>query len=154
MLLSLSVLVSMRSMFHGAYEPLPSHCLIPVHRQNLPYLQEVRDLTNSYNPRHTDDSIPLHDRWREAFKAPSYSTLFQDPQEDVVKTSMTVTIDWCIAFFSTISFIAIQSQDEKKVIGAKVREILERGEGVDWVDKEKATFRIPMRTLAVPMRKK
>ena len=67
---------------------------------------------------------------------------------------MTVTVDWSIAFFSTISFIAIQSKDEKKVIEAKVREILERGEGVDWVDKEKATFRTPVRTLVVSMRKK
>ena len=110
--------------------------------------------TLTYDPRTKKESNPAHERWSEVFNAPSYAKLFEGPREDITKSSKTITVDHFVEFIMTFSFIAVLDEEERGKVAKRIREVMERGEGVDWVNKEKGVFTSPSKTVAVCMRKK
>lgn len=47
------------------------------------------------------------------------------------------------------SYIAVQSENTKAAIKANITDIVNRGDGKQWIDEEKGFFEYPYRTLVV-----
>lgn len=52
------------------------------------------------------------------------------------------------------SYIAVQSEDIKATIKAGITEIVDRGDGKQWIDEDKGLFEYPYRTLVVVFQRK
>jgi hypothetical protein len=110
----------------------------------------------SYDPRMknaTREGHP-HEHWRDVFDAPSYPKLFNPPHEETVWLTIQTTVEKILAYMLTVSYFAILPDEEKEIVKQRIRDILEKGESVVWVNKEQGLLESPQRTMAVSFRKK
>lgn len=110
----------------------------------------------SYEKRLKDATRPgiLFDRWRDVFDRPLYHMFFEPPHEVTTTSSAHTTVERFIAFLMTVVYIAILPDEEKQLLKEKVLAIMEKGDGVLWIDKSQSLFEIPQRNVAISMRKK
>ena len=120
----------------------------------MPYVEQITTLLHNERTKDASRPVPVQDRWRDVFNAPSYSKLFQLPQEDSTTSTVTLTVERFITFFMTMSYIAIHSDEQKQLVKEQLKAIMDEGDGVDWVDKSEGTFIAHGKTTAVSMRKK
>ncbi|KAG2116493.1 S-adenosyl-L-methionine-dependent methyltransferase [Suillus discolor] len=91
---------------------------------------------------------------RQGFSTPEYTSLFH-PQEEKqwahhgLATDQTVT-DRALSW----SYIAILPPDEKAEVAEGINDILERGDGKVWINKEQGTYQDPHTARAMISRKK
>lgn len=52
------------------------------------------------------------------------------------------------------SYIAVQPEEEKEKVRKCVREVVEKGEGLVWMDKEEGVFRYPYKTWVISFQRK
>ncbi|KAJ7815042.1 S-adenosyl-L-methionine-dependent methyltransferase [Mycena olivaceomarginata] len=84
--------------------------------------------------------------WRQLFKTPSYAKSFGPPEETSIHYTTTDTLEGVISRGLTSSRVVVLSDAEKEVFVEDVKGIVQRGEGLVWIDKEKGTFEHPERT--------
>ena len=113
-------------------------------------------LMASYDVRIKNATRPgrQHDYWKDVFDAPSYPKFFEPPHEESVRSTMQATVERIAMFMLTISYIAVLSDEQKEVVKDQVKAILDKGEGVEWVDKEQGLLESPQKIRAVSMRRK
>lgn len=91
--------------------------------------------------------------WRATFSTPSYTRLFESPQEDLWKWTLTANRDLVVDRVCSKSYVAILADDQKEQVKKDIGTIVDRGDGLVWIDKEKGTFEWPYYTHAVTWRK-
>lgn len=92
--------------------------------------------------------------WRRIFTLPAYTSNFEPPTDEIVLKTLTGTRESVTAYFLSASGIAMQPQEEKAKITAQIAAVLEKGEGLVWLDKEKGQFEYPFATNVVVMKRK
>jgi hypothetical protein len=55
---------------------------------------------------------------------------------------------------SSKSYIAILPPDQKERVQQSIREIVRKGDGLEWIDQEKGVFKYPYQTWLVVSKKK
>lgn len=94
------------------------------------------------------------DLWREAFSEPNYLAHFGEPEEEVIKYTYPYTIASWTDFVMTGSWVAVMSDEQKELVKKVVRDNIEKGDGVQWLDKEKGIWAHPYKSEVVVFRRK
>ena len=94
------------------------------------------------------------DAWRRLFSLPGYQAHFLPPEEETLRATLPGSRKGIAALMLSASGIAVQQKDVQERILAQLDEVLDRGEGLVWIDKEKGEFEQPNVTNVIVMRKK
>lgn len=103
-----------------------------------------------------EEGTPQYHRgfWRQAFNAVSYKKFFQEPEEKVWSYELPVTQEIAINRAMSKSYISILPDNEKQQVQTDLEAIVQRGDGLVWLDESKGIFEYPYETLMVIARKK
>lgn len=72
----------------------------------------------------------------------------------MMRTTLRGTRDRVTAYMLSGSGMAVQPEGVKEKVAAQIDEVLDRGDGLVWLDKEKGEFEQPFITLVVVIRRK
>jgi len=92
--------------------------------------------------------------WRATFSTPSYEKFFQPPDEQTWKYALPGTRDIVVNRALSKSYIAVLPPDEKEQVVQDIDKIIQRKDGMRWMDEEKGIFEYPYGTLVVICRRK
>ncbi len=92
--------------------------------------------------------------WRATFSTPSYQALFHPPEEDVWDYVLTGTRDIVVERAQSKSYIAVLSYEDKQKVINDLDAILQRKDGLTWIDQAKGVFEYPYQTFLVVSKKK
>ncbi|KAI8998570.1 S-adenosyl-L-methionine-dependent methyltransferase [Trametes punicea] len=92
--------------------------------------------------------------WRAAFSTPSYTANFEPPEENIWDYVLHGTRDIVVNRACSKSYIAVLSVEDKQKVIDDIDAILQRKEGLHWIDEEKGIFEYPYQTFLVISRKK
>ncbi|KAI0807512.1 S-adenosyl-L-methionine-dependent methyltransferase [Fomes fomentarius] len=92
--------------------------------------------------------------WRATFSTPSYQALFHPPEEDVWDYVLTGTRDIVVERAQSKSYIAVLSSEDKQKVVNDLDAILQREDGLTWIDQTKGVFEYPYQTFLVVSKKK
>ncbi|CAL1704518.1 unnamed protein product [Somion occarium] len=120
-------------------------------RDAAPWVAQLRDRIEAHENGTPQFRLNL---WRAVFSTSSYNKLFDAPDEKVFEYILPGTREIVVERASTKSYIAVLPPDEKEKVRKDVGEIVDRGDGLKWIEKEKGIFEYPYRTLVVVWRKK
>jgi len=87
--------------------------------------------------------------WRATFSTPSYEKYFQPPTEESWVYALPGTRDIVVNRALSKSYITVLPPDEKEQLVKDLDAILERKDGLKWMDAEKGIFEYPYSTLVV-----
>lgn len=119
--------------------------------QSTAWIAQLRSVIEKYEQGSPQYRLGL---WRQAFQTPSYVKFFERPEEMVFRHSVTGSYAGAIDRAFSKSYVAIASEDDKTLIRKQLSDILERGDGKVWINKEEGTFEYPYETTVVIMRQK
>ena len=127
------------------------HCVFTGIRDPERWVAQVRDLIEQY-----EDGTPQFrlELWRAYFKTPQYEDSFAAPSEKAWSYHLEADEETVVDRASSKSYISVLPPDEKARVQAAIREIVQRGDDLQWVDKEKGLFKYPYKTLVVTSKKK
>ncbi|KAL1944507.1 hypothetical protein VTO73DRAFT_2937 [Trametes versicolor] len=92
--------------------------------------------------------------WRATFDTPSYVAKFEPKEENVWDYVLPGTRDIVINRANSKSYIAVLAPEDKKKLEDDIDAILQRKDGIVWIDQEKGIFEYPYQTFLVISRKK
>ena len=85
---------------------------------------------------------------------PFYKEKFNPAQNQVVRSANVTSLEKVIARAMTWSGVAIQTDETKEEIKVELQKIINRGDDLVWIDKEKGTFEIRFANEASVFQKK
>ncbi|THH05761.1 hypothetical protein EW145_g4554 [Phellinidium pouzarii] len=121
-------------------------------RVNFEWLKQIFELCRGFLPPTYD--ADLRDKWRDIFDLPLYKNIFKEPEEVVLPSTQAKTLEEFTQAVFTWSVVAILPEDKKEKIRQGVKEIVQRGDGLIWVDKEEGTFEMPFAAQVVVFHRK
>jgi len=83
------------------------------------------------------------------FGTQSFQNFFHPHKERTWCYPLVTSLDIVIERAMSKSYITVQPEDIKASIKAGITEIVDRGDGKQWVDGDKGLFEYPYRTLVV-----
>ncbi|KAH9901007.1 S-adenosyl-L-methionine-dependent methyltransferase [Cubamyces lactineus] len=92
--------------------------------------------------------------WRAAFSTPSYLANFEPQEENVWDYVLHGTRDIVVNRACSKSYIAVLSPEDKQKVIDDIDAILQRKEGLVWIDEAQGLFEYPYQTFLVVARKK
>ncbi|GAA5948181.1 hypothetical protein JCM10213_007056 [Rhodosporidiobolus nylandii] len=85
--------------------------------------------------------------WKHIWDLPSFSRLFSSPEEHTTfRRALPTNEDLVVDRVFSKSYITALSDEEKKGVEEKVREVVRQGEGKKWIKEEEGTFEYPYKT--------
>ena len=94
-------------------------------------------------------------RWKSIFTTPTYAELFEPPiEKEGWPFALPTTQELAIQRAMSKSPLAVQSDEGKKKAEEVLKEILQRGEGLKWIDQEAGVFEYPYTTEVVIVKQK
>jgi len=120
-------------------------------QENVPWIRQLYDLAAVY-----DESRKIHTndyRTRDLFEVPAYVQNFADPVRETFVSPQRGTLEIATNRCMSWSPLAILPAEEKAVARGKVEEIIRRGDGMKWSDKE-GVFELVYETLVILMCRK
>ena len=112
---------------------------------------QVRDLIEQHEQGTPQFRLEL---WRAFFKTPEYEGNFGNPDEKSWSYHLEADEDTVVGRASSKSYISVLPPDEKARVQAGIREIVQRGDDLQWIDKDKGLFKYPYKTWVVTSKKK
>ncbi|KZV64925.1 S-adenosyl-L-methionine-dependent methyltransferase [Peniophora sp. CONT] len=92
--------------------------------------------------------------WRALYDTDGYKENFVAPEEETWAYALEGSLDIVRDRAQSKSYVAVLDKETKAEVVKKIEEIVEKGDGLKWVDKEKGIFEYPYKTLVVIARKK
>ncbi|KAI0670308.1 S-adenosyl-L-methionine-dependent methyltransferase [Trametes maxima] len=92
--------------------------------------------------------------WRATFTTPSYVKLFEPQEENVWDYVLPGTREIVINRAHSKSYIAVLEPDLKQKVDTDIDVILQRQDGLKWIDETQGIFEYPYQTFLVISRKK
>lgn len=120
-------------------------------REGAPWVAQLRDTYERFENGTPQFRLNL---WRATFTAPSYTSNFEIAKEDLWKWTLHATRNLVIDRVASKSYVAILPDEQKEEVKKDVGKIVDRGDGLVWVDKDQGVFEYPYYTLAVVWRKR
>jgi SAM-dependent methyltransferase len=115
------------------------------------WVAQVRDLIEQFEQGTPQFRLDL---WRALFETQSFQSLFQPQKERSWCYPLVSSLDIAIERAMSKSYIAVQPEDMKASIKSNIREIVQRGDGKQWIDKDNGLFEYPYRILVVVFQRK
>jgi len=120
-------------------------------RESAAWVAQVRDLIEQFEQGTPQFRLDL---WRALFETQSFQSLFQPQKERSWCYPLVGSMDIVTDRAMSKSYIAVQPEDIKATVKAEIAEIVQRGDGKQWIDKDKGLFEYPYRTLVVVFQRK
>jgi len=120
-------------------------------RQAAKWVGQLRDRFESHEQGTPQFRLGL---WRQTWDTPSYKKFFQPPEEKEWVYQLPGSLDIATNRAHSKSYVAVLSDEEKELLADDIKEIIERGEDMVWVDKKQGIFEFPYRTYVVIAHKK
>ncbi|KAF8478555.1 S-adenosyl-L-methionine-dependent methyltransferase [Russula ochroleuca] len=120
-------------------------------RESAPWVAQVRDLIEQFEQGTPQFRLDL---WRALFRTKSFESLFHPHKERSWLYPLVGSLDIVIDRAMSKSYVAVQSEDIKATIKADITEIVNRGDGKQWIDGDKGLFEYPYKTLVVVFQRK
>ena len=116
-----------------------------------PWVAQVRDQYEQF-----EQGTPQfrHDLWRALFSTQSFQSFFHPHKEKSWHYPLVGSLDIVTNRALSKSYVAVQSEDTKATIKAEITEIINRGDGKQWIDEDKGFFEYPYKTLVVVFQRK
>jgi hypothetical protein len=121
------------------------------HISEAAWVAQVRDLIEQFEQGTPQFRLDL---WRALFGTQSFQNFFHPHKERSWSYPLVSSLDIAIDRAMSKSYIAVQSEGIKSTIEAGIREIVDRGDGKQWIDGDKGLFEYPYRTLVVVFKRK
>jgi hypothetical protein len=119
--------------------------------ESAAWVAQVRDLIEQFEQGTPQFRLDL---WRALFETQSFQSLFQPQKERSWCYPLVGSMDIVTDRAMSKSYIAVQPEDIKATVKAEIAEIVQRGDGKQWIDKDKGLFEYPYRTLVVVFQRK
>ncbi|KAI0362193.1 S-adenosyl-L-methionine-dependent methyltransferase [Trametes cingulata] len=120
-------------------------------RNRAAWVAQLRDRIEKHESGSPQFRLGL---WRAAFSTPSYVAKFDPPEENVWDYVLHGTRDIVVNRACSKSYIAVLKPEEKQKVIDDIDAILQRKDGLVWIDEEKGIFEYPYQTFLVISRKK
>ncbi|KAL8276616.1 hypothetical protein RQP46_010965 [Phenoliferia psychrophenolica] len=115
----------------------------------------VAQLRDTYEPFEAGTPQYRLGLWKAMFKSYEYIDNFEGPAEHTVYDQVVVGNEELVVDRAlSKSYITSLSQEEQDVIVSKIRKIVQRGDGKEWIDEAQGTFKYPYLTDLFVMTKK
>jgi hypothetical protein len=121
------------------------------HVSEAAWVAQVRDLIEQFEQGTPQFRLDL---WRALFGTQSFRNFFHPHKERSWCYPLVSSLDIVIDRAMSKSYVAVQSEDVKATIKAGITEIVDRGDGKQWIDGDKGLFEYPYKTLVVVFRRK
>jgi len=121
-------------------------------KENVPWIRQLYELSAVYDEGrkiHTNEYLI-----RDLFEIPAYLQNFADPVRETFPSLQHGTLEVVTNRCMSWSPFAILSAEEKEVAKTRLEEIVGRGDGMKWIDKEQGVFEYPYETLVILMCRK
>lgn len=115
------------------------------------WVAQVRDLIEQFEQGTPQFRLGL---WRALFETQSFRSLFQPHKERSLCYPLVGSLDIVIDRAMSKSYMAVLPEDMKARMKARITDIVHRGDGKQWIDKDKGFFEYPYRTLVVVFSRK
>ncbi|OSC99079.1 S-adenosyl-L-methionine-dependent methyltransferase [Trametes coccinea BRFM310] len=92
--------------------------------------------------------------WRATFSTPSYQANFEPPEENVWDYVLHGTRDIVVNRACSKSYIAVLGPEDKQKVISDIDDILQRKDGLVWIDEKEGLFEYPYQTFLVIAKKK
>ncbi|KAH9946053.1 S-adenosyl-L-methionine-dependent methyltransferase [Epithele typhae] len=92
--------------------------------------------------------------WRATFTTPTYGTLFEPQEENVWDYVLPGTRDIVVDRACSKSYIAVLTPEERVKVVEDIDGIIQRKDGMTWMEEDKGVFEYPYQTFLVVMKKK
>ena len=116
-------------------------------------MSQIRDLVDAHaTPEQMTSRTGL---WKKFFTIPIYSQLFEPPTDiEAWPYTLPATLEIVTERALSKSPLAVQNDEVKKKAEETVKEIVEKGDGLKWIDQEKGVFEYPYKTQVVVIKQK
>ncbi|KAL5511231.1 hypothetical protein ACEPAH_4446 [Sanghuangporus vaninii] len=91
-------------------------------------------------------------QWTRIFSLPQYTKNFSSAEKNIVPYVEHRTLDNTIAFYMTLSGVAMLPGDEKEKLKDGIRTVIDRGDGLVWVDEKEGILEVPFVNILVTFR--
>ncbi|KIY43426.1 S-adenosyl-L-methionine-dependent methyltransferase [Fistulina hepatica ATCC 64428] len=119
---------------------------------SVPWINQIRELLT---PQRGDNPQFLLMHWKEGLSTPAFREYFYSKEETtIVHPPKPATIEAVLDMMCSVSYMTILPADEKERMRHQMRGIIEKGEGLIWLDKDKGIFEAPSQTYVMTARKK
>jgi hypothetical protein len=88
------------------------------------------------------------------FETESFKSFFHPHKEQTWLYTLVASLDIVTSRAMSNSYIAVQPKDVKAMIEADIKNIVERGDGKQWIDEDQGFFEYPYQTLVVVFQRK
>lgn len=106
------------------------------------------EISDAYEP--FEDNTPQYRRglWRAALETTARKTLFEPNEiERHVERSIPTSEQGVVDRVLSKSYINALDAERQSQVEADVRKVIQRGDGIEWIDEAKGEFRYPYRTV-------
>lgn len=94
-------------------------------------------------------------RWKSFFTTPTYSELFEPPvDKEGWPFALPATLELAMERAMSKSPLAVQTDEGKKKAEEALKKILQRGDGMQWIDEGTGVFEYPYKTEVVVVKQK
>lgn len=116
----------------------------------MPWTSQLVNLPERYNPsvKHASD------QFRGVFKSSLYDPNFEPAEEKRILHNVPSTVEGVYDHILSWSAIAPLGANEKEKVKDAIGKILQKGEGLEWIDKDKGLLEFPHDCLAVIIKRK
>ncbi|GAA6040880.1 hypothetical protein JCM8097_003165 [Rhodosporidiobolus ruineniae] len=109
--------------------------------------QWVAELRNVYEEFEAGTPQYRHGYWKSIWKLEEFPQLFTAPEEHHVYTrTLPTNEDLVVDRAFSKSYITALSSEDRAELEEKLREIVRRGDGKEWIDEKEGTFHYPYAT--------
>ncbi|PRP78837.1 hypothetical protein PROFUN_01010 [Planoprotostelium fungivorum] len=112
-------------------------------RESASWVAQIRDVYESY-----EKGVPQYrtGEWKKMFELESYSSLFGPASEVHHSRTIETTRQGVKDRVASKSYITALDDGEREKVMRGVDAILDRGEGISWINREEGTFHYPYKT--------
>ncbi|KAI0780852.1 S-adenosyl-L-methionine-dependent methyltransferase [Trametes elegans] len=120
-------------------------------RKRAAWVAQLRDRIEQHENGSPQFRLGL---WRAAFETTTYGQKFEPQEEKIWEYVLPATRDIAIERACSKSYIQLLSPEEREKVIKDIDAILQRKDGLKWIDEEKGIFEYPYQTFLVISRKK
>jgi len=120
-------------------------------REQASWVAQLRDRIERHEKGTPQFRLNL---WRDLFDTPAYKEYFHPPEETTWSYVIPSTLQLTVERACSKSYIATLSDTEKESVADDVAGIVNKGEGIKWIDRKDGTFEYPYKTYVVISRRK
>ena len=128
--------------------------LLPVlttYRDAAAWVAQLRDRIEQHEGGTPQFRLGL---WRATFSKPGYNENFEQQEETTWAYTLLGTEKIVVDRACSKSYIAVLPDEQREQAVKDVQDIVRKGDGLNWSDKEKGEFEYPYKTYVVIARKK